>query len=346
MPKNELFKRTVKKLHEDDIKSIVTGSYKTKFTHYYLKFDGVHVELHWDGSDVKMITRGGHDIAHLVPYIVNDIKSNPYWKMYTGIFACELVNLNEVLKNPKNSWSATMSAVGGKTYKSDVAEVSLVIYDVHQFEGQDVTDCSYAERLQLFMPRGYDSVVTPKAVEPYDMFTTRLPFCDYCYIPRKYNINSLKQEWEYHVNTNKREGFVLFIDDANIQGIKWEHTFWKLKPLLDIDCIVTGFNEGKAGTRLEGKLGSFNVAVYKDGELLDIGKVPTMSDEERIKWTNRMKHGLLSNNKLVGDEMVYSKHVIQIKASEVTVKNKLRFPSYVRERTDKRPDECLFDQLT
>ena len=50
-------------------------------------------------------------------------------------------------------------------------------------------------------------------------------------------------------------------------------------------------------------------------------------------------------NVIFADSFGHEPYVIQVKASEVLPSGKLRFPSYVRERTDKSPKECLWEQL-
>lgn len=334
MSKNPWFKRTTKKLGVEDIPSLVAGKHKSKSTHFYHKFDGTHVDVDLrDRWNITMTTRDGNDIAHLVPYIIDDIKNNPYWNMYEGVFACELVSLDEVMLNPKNVWGKTRTAIGVKEYSPELPKVQLVLYDVYEFEGNDVSELTYSERSSYCMP----SSEANGQANIYCEYTQRIPFSEFVYLPRAYEIKELPVFWEHHIVDSKREGFVTFDMTPREVALKWEHTFNKVKPKIDVDCIVTGFILGKTGKNI-GRVCTLQVAVYKEGKLFDIGKVSGMKEDEIIMWTERMncEASLLSES---------SSYVIQAKATEVTVKGKLRFGSYDRERTDKRPDECLFEQL-
>lgn len=322
MAENLYFKRTSKKATEADISDIISDKL---YSHFYHKFDGTHVDLHWKkGEPVQMITRDGNDIAHLVPYLTEAIEKAEYMEAYQGVYACELVNLHLVVTNPKDSWSASRRALGVKEYKGNEENyVHCVMYDVYERDSENVEHLPYLERLYKLMPPVGDQTV-------YSDFVGSVQNLDGFYIPKPIDIKGLQEAWDYHVLASKREGFVLFNMSGNV---KWEHTFTKLKPDLDIDCVVTGYNLGAKGKQHDGKLGAFNIGLYKDGKLVDIGKCPTMTQSERDRWTERM---------LNKDTVQY---VIQVKASEVTTAGKLRFPSYVRERTDKKPEECIYEQL-
>lgn len=324
MAENLYFKRTSKKLKESDIDDVLENK---KFTHYYHKFDGTHVDLHYYvDAPIKMITREGNDIAHLVPYLVQALQDNPLMEAYQGVFACELVNLHLVKTNPKDSWSGSRRALGVKEFKGKetVDFVHCVIYDKYESHRENIEHLPYLERLYKHIPKALGTTV-------YAEFVSGVVDLTGFYVPQIKQIDNLKEDWEQHILIKKREGFVLFnLDDMKC---KWEHTFHKLKPDLDIDCVVIGYKLGTKGGQHEGKVGSLNIAVYKDGVLFSVGSCSGMKQEERDMWTERM---LNKDN---------TQYVVQVKASEVTTAGKLRFASYVRERTDKKPEECLYEQL-
>ncbi len=323
---NTYFQRTINKEKAEDEKGNSLIPYiinSNKYDEYYHKFDGTHLDLYiYQDEPIKLITREGNDVSHLVPYLIKRLERD---FTYEGVFACEAVHLSVVDSDPKDSWSASRRVLGCKEYNKDEPEIDLIIYDVYEHDRQDVTNKSYIERKVFHMPKSNGTRI-------YIPFATDCQGIKGVYVPISYSIESLELNWEYHILYDDKEGFVLVNTQEHVD---FKRTFTKLKPLLDIDVVVTGFNEGKKGTRLEGKLGSFDVSLYKKGVLTFIGKVPTMSDTERVKWTNRMLDDTLSREK----------YVIQVKASEVTSGFKLRFPSYVRERTDKKPEECTWEQI-
>ena len=325
MAKNDYFKRTKLKLvgSQDVADELSKGD---KYTHAMLKFDGTHAELIID-DEVRFITRDGNDVSHLVPYLVDTINKWEYKLAYYGVYACELVHLDVVRDNPKDSWSASRRVLGGKTFKEEQPEIQCVIYDVHEklyLESEEDTAYFY-RRAQLPIALPKDTVL-----ETYAMECDKL--CNF-YIPRLYATKHLGSLWSEDITRMKREGFVLcnpYIETP------WDKTFTKLKPLMDVDCVVMGYNEGTKGTKNEGKCGSINVGLYKDGVLTPIGKVPHMTDAEREVFTERM---------LFNVSCECAKTVIQVECAEITSGFKLRFPNFVRERTDKFAEECKWEQI-
>ena len=117
MADNTYFKRTSKKATEADIQNILDDKL---FSHYYHKFDGTHVDLHYyKGEPIRFITREGNDVTHLVPYLVEALEQHELMEAYQGVYACELVNLHLVHTNPKDSWSGSRRALGVDTYKGN-----------------------------------------------------------------------------------------------------------------------------------------------------------------------------------------------------------------------------------
>lgn len=279
-----------------------------KYTHAYLKYDGTHIDLEIKLPDsIRLLTREGNDVAYLVPYIIQDVRVNVLPKLNGDIvFACEAVNI-EV--DPKKSWSHSRSILGRKEFDATLGYLNLVVYDI-------------------YVPNMYEE----KMWDLYVYFNES----SFCMHPRAFPVSDLERLWKEYVEDRKHEGLILF------DALSCYSEFTKLKPEnVDIDCVVLGYHEGKKGTRLEGKLGAFEVGLYKeDGSLVSIGKVPTMTDEERVKWTKRMKYSWSI------DSAYDDPYVIQVKASEVLPSGKLRFPSYVRDRTsEKSAKECLWEQL-
>lgn len=344
---NKYFKKMKLKVEEKDIPHL-----HKKYNTFYHKLDGTHVDLVLDHTyGIKLITREGTEIQDRVPYIVESLNELDFHG-YQGVYACELVHLESALNNPKDTWSKTRNVAGRKTYDPDLHKVQLVMYDIYEtYEGISKLDCTnmpYAER-RMFMPKWTER-------DEYNYLAHKVK--DYIYVPTPYELkSSLQSMWEHDVIKVKREGFVLFNDREHVA---FDKTFCKLKPDIDLDVVVLGFHEGKQGTRLEGKLGSFEVGLYKDfscpqctgagcpycsgrgviTELVSIGKVPTMSDSERVKWTERME-----DYALYPARYRHIQHVIQVRATEWTAKDKLRFPSYVREREDKEAKECTWEQV-
>lgn len=308
-----------------------------KYTHFYPKFDGTHIDLEITlDRNITMLTREGNDVAHLVPYLVESLKDS---EIPHGTYACEAVHISEVVNNPRNSWSLSRRVLGRKDYDDTLPQIQLIIYDCYEQRGESYKEAPLAFRTLCLLPRWDNSIETS-----YNHLA--LPtFIQNILVPRCYTIDTLQDKWKEFVLDNKLEGFVLF--NFENEECPFNETFTKLKPPMNLDAIVLGYHAGKKGTRLEGKVGAFEVGLIKDdgnGKVTveSIGKVPTMPDSERVKWTERMSECALGKDKYYVELRDF---VIEINASEVTVNNKLRFPSYLRERTDKGTTECLWEQL-
>lgn len=331
------FQRMTKQEKEEDLHKL-----HKKYNSIYHKFDGTHVDLiFYENEPIRLLTREGNDVAHLVPYITEEIENSLNMFPYQGVYACELVNMERVHNAPQEAWSATRKVLGRKQYEPTLPKLWLVIYDMYENFRVDTTEMSYSNR-RLLMPK---PSLTPHSFDLDYVYRVQGDL-DYVYIPRCYPIEDLEIMWRWDVLTEKREGFVLFQDDAHVPFNK---TFAKLKPKIELDAFILRIIEGKKGTKLEGRVGAFEVGVFKGYETISLGKVPTMTEEERTKWDIRLQkmkdnpRNFYNDNKkelIVGEDIV-----IQVKASELTLKNKLRFGSYMRLREDKKSIECDFEQL-
>lgn len=122
--------------------------------------------------------------------------------------------------------------------------------------------------------------------------------------------------WEQMALENAWEGFVF-------KNYAYEGWF-KLKMERTVDCIVTGFKEGK-GKNI-GLVGSLCVSVWKDGQLVEIANVSGMDDETRLDI----------------DEKKDLMRVVEVRYQNLE-KNRLRQPRFVRWRTDKPVSDCTWE---
>lgn len=335
---NEYFKRTKQKI----VGSLaVAKELHKKFTHCMVKLDGTHAELIIGNNTVQFITRGGIDVTHLVPYLVSSFNSFALLEAYRGVYACELVHLDKVLNDSKDCLSASRRVLGCDKYNPNEPELQCVIYDVHSKVYVDVPQDNYfARRMMLPKVNDWRSNQYAKYVDP----CIDLPNV---YVPTMFDISMATEIWEKEIINRGCEGLMCVNLDNRVA---WDKTFTKVKPLIDVDCVVMGFIKGTEGTKNEGKVGSILVGVYKEDVLVPIGKVPHMTELQRDYWTDRMRmittdcYDVQDNTKLFmrnpkGD------YVIQVECAEITKAFKLRFPNYVTDRKDKEAQECLWEQI-
>lgn len=326
---NMYFKRTKKKLLGTS-ELMVDIIKKNTFTHYTHKLDGTHVELHV-GDTIKMITREGNDVADKVPYLVKRLNEYALKLAFHGVYACELVHMERVLNEPKDAWSASRRVLGCSDYNPNEPEINCIIYDYHvkDFDTSPTPKC--LERRRAKLPKTIHTTVNDyvEAVDSLKGF----------YVPILHSVDTLLEHWETKVIEGKREGVMLC---NPYEEIAWDKTFTKVKPAMDIDTVVMQYHLGKVGTKNEGRVGSIEVGVYKGTKLVSIGKLPSMNESERDLWTHRMQKDEKGCTMADGTFELY---VIEAKCETMTSGMKMKFPSYVRERTDKRAIECLWEQV-
>ena len=109
------------------------------------------------------------------------------------------------------------------------------------------------------------------------------------------------------------------------------HGWWKLKPQLTLDGVVTGAKPGKG--KYVGMVGSIEVSVWEDGDLRTVASVSGMTDAERVRMTNLDVDSLLAGR------------VCEVMYQYVGSKGRLRHPRFVRWREDKSAAQCTSEQL-
>jgi hypothetical protein len=123
-------------------------------------------------------------------------------------------------------------------------------------------------------------------------------------------------------------------EDLCIEGFvaRTHHTgfAFKIKPKKTVDAFVIGFTVSDSIT-FYGKLKAFQVAVFdKSSNTIEIASV---------------SNGLDHEFKLTCDPKKYIGRVMEAEYDSVAAKGKLRFPSFIRWRSDKNKHQCHLDQL-
>jgi len=118
------------------------------------------------------------------------------------------------------------------------------------------------------------------------------------------------------------EGLVLKRPECGY-GIGW----YKAKEVREVDCVVTGFTEGRG--KYFGFIGAIRCSVYDGNRLIEICKAGGMTDEMRVAIDEKNDLG----------------RVVEIKYQQVDVRGRLRHPRFSRWRDDKNARECTMAQL-
>ncbi len=113
------------------------------------------------------------------------------------------------------------------------------------------------------------------------------------------------------------EGWVL--KESNYAG------WWKVKPVRELDAVVTGFKDGEG--KYLGAVGSLLVSVYVENELVEIAKVSGMTDA--VRWD-------IDEDKDLG-------RVCEVEYQELGNGQRLIHPRFARWRDDKPAKECTYE---
>ena len=232
----------------------------------------------------------------------------------------------------------------GRTVESD-KEFSVKYPDIVKYDWwetyQQIPNDSMIDG-EIYLLGGTSSDITHHLVEQ----TGQLLFSPFAvpwydnYDMRTYTLNAIEAllkkqhnekltpwyERKYDLDTREQ-----MLDDAKMLCIEgWvlksaNYLDWyKLKPTKTLDCIVTGFQDGRG--KFLGGVGAIKGSCILDGELVEICKCSGMDDETR--WN------------IDEDKDMY--RVFEVKYDCVGAKGKLRFPRFVRWRDDKPRDECFY----
>jgi ATP-dependent DNA ligase len=124
-------------------------------------------------------------------------------------------------------------------------------------------------------------------------------------------------------------------------GYSDSHAWLKLKQKTTVDAIVTGWEYGSAGGKLEFSIGALKVSVQnQNGKLQEIAKVGSGDDETREAL-------FLKIHQMTDSQILDLAIVIEMEAQGWTKDFRLRHPRILRYRQDRsEPNEINFSTLT
>lgn len=148
-----------------------------------------------------------------------------------------------------------------------------------------------------------------------------------------YSIEELKESMEdllYKAEINKIEGYVL--KEQSFDG------WWKLKLINEMDVFVTGFNISNSDTRF-GIITSVNISTFKDGKIIDLGRVSGFDEDEMDKMTS--SHSISLHDPLKNK---FYHRVLRVQYQEIASKGKLKHAFFDCWREDKDWKDCTLDE--
>ncbi len=221
------------------------------------KLDGIRIQVHRDGADVRVYTRSLDDVTARVPEIVAAVRALPAQRL---ILDGEALALDADGRPRPFQETASRSA----TRDADLAASATLtpfFFDVLHVDGQDLLDAPLRERLAVL-----DRVAAPHVVE---RVVTSDP--------------AVAAEHFRAVVAAGQEGVVVKATDARYEAGRRGAAWVKVKPRHTLDLVVLAVERGsgrRAGTLSNIHLGARDPA----GGFVMLGKTFKGMTDEMLAW--------------------------------------------------------------
>jgi len=325
------------------------------------KFDGFRLQVHFDGENVKLITRNLEDSTHMYPDVVAGVKKQI--KVKNAIFEGEAIAYD-----PDTGEYLPFQETVQRKRKYDIEKyaanipLKLICFELLYINGKNLINKPYHERreeLSKIIGKGDTILLSDeKVVEtPHEIEN----FFDDAVSRGLEGILAKRLDGEYQAGARSWN----WIKFKRSYSAHLEDT---------IDCVVMGYYSGR-GKRSTFGIGAFLIGVYddKNDKFMTIAKVGTgLTDEE---WKELYKRaGKIKSDKKPAlyevdknlEPYVWTKPeiIVEIKADEITrspihtagrvmkasksgtaldidtAGYALRFPRLEKFRDDKKPNDC------
>jgi DNA ligase-1 len=286
------------------------------------KLDGVRVQVHRAGQQVRIFTRSLDDITERLPEVVAVARSLPH---------DQLVLDGEVLSLRRDGRPEAFQVVASRTMSSvesaalaQTGPLQVFFFDLLHIDGRDLLDAPLAERLEQMR-----RVVPATVTVPREMCTTRMEAADTF-------ADAVKRGYEGVVIKNLQAPYAAGRRDAAWVKVKPRHTF---------DLIVTAAEWGHG--RRQGWLSNLHLAAPdpSSGELIMLGKTFKGLTDELLTWQTR-RFLELEVRRTAHTVYVEPSMVVEIACDGLQVSTRypggvaLRFARVLRYRPDKSAAEA------
>ncbi|KPI08712.1 DNA ligase [Actinobacteria bacterium OK074] len=288
------------------------------------KLDGIRVQVHRDGADVRLYTRTLDDITDRLPEVTaaaRELKGDSF------VLDGEVIALDE--HGRPRSFQETAGRVGSRVDVASAAAavpVSPVFFDVLRVDGRDLLDLPGADR-HAELAR----------LVPEPMRVRRL---------LAHGPQDVAAAEAFLAGTLARghEGVVLKALDAPYSAGRRGSAWLKVKPVHTLDLVVLAAEWGHG--RRTGKLSNLHLgARTADGSFAMLGKTFKGLTDALLTWqTERLRELAVEDNGWV--VTVRPELVVEIaydglqRSTRYPAGVTLRFARVVRYREDKRPEEA------
>jgi DNA ligase-1 len=280
------------------------------------KLDGIRIQAHRAGDDVRVFTRNLNDITERVPEVVEVVRSMPSDRL---VLDGEAIALDEA--DRPHLFQETMSNVGRRSSEPELAMTAL-FFDVLHAGGEDLIERPLSERRAVLERiAGAHRIPGAATADPAEA----------------------RRVLDEAIAAG-HEGVVVKALDSTYQAGRRGKAWRKVKPVLTLDLVVIGVEWGHG--RRKGWLSNIHLGARDPaGGFVMVGKTfKGMTDEmlrwqtERFQQLERARHGITVE--------LRPEQVVEIALDGVQSSTRyaggvaLRFARVVRYRDDKTPSEA------
>ncbi|MBQ0853967.1 ATP-dependent DNA ligase [Streptomyces sp. BH-SS-21] len=294
------------------------------------KLDGIRVQVHRDGDEVRVYTRTLDDITDRLPEITHAARE---LKVERFILDGEVIALDD--DGRPRPFQETAGRVGSRVDVATAAEavpVSPVFFDALSMDGRDLLDLPFTER-HAELAR----------LVPEPMRVRRLLVPD----PADESARAAAERFGTDTLARGHEGVVLKSLDAPYSAGRRGASWLKVKPVHTLDLVVLAAEWGSG--RRTGKLSNLHLGARRpDGTFAMLGKTFKGLTDVMLAWqTERLQELAVAPVEESGYVVtVRPELVVEIaydglqRSTRYPAGVALRFARVVRYREDKTPEEA------
>ncbi|MFF4658433.1 ATP-dependent DNA ligase [Streptomyces sp. NPDC001381] len=288
------------------------------------KLDGIRVQVHRDGDDIRLYTRTLDDITDRLPEVTSAARE---LRGERFILDGEVIAFDA--RGRPRSFQETAGRVGSRVDVAAAAEsvpVAPVFFDALSVDGRDLLDLPFAER------HGELARLVP---EPMRVRRT---------LARGPEDLPVAEEFLAHTLRRGHEGVVVKSLDAPYSAGRRGASWLKVKPVHTLDLVVLAAEWGHG--RRTGRLSNLHLgARTADGGFAMLGKTFKGMTDAMLGWQTERLRELTLNEEGWG-VTVRPELVVEIaydglqRSTRYPAGVTLRFARVVRYREDKRPEQA------
>ncbi len=282
------------------------------------KLDGIRIQVHRDGDEVRVYTRSLDDITSRVPEIVDAVRLLPAQRL---VLDGEALTLDERGRPRPFQETASRSATRDAELASSAA-LAPFFFDLLHVDGRDLLDAPLRERLAVL-----DQVAAPHVVR---RVVTSDP--------------AVATEHFRAVVADGQEGVVVKASDAPYEAGRRGAAWVKVKPRHTLDLVVLAVEWGSG--RRQGTLSNIHLGARDpDGGFVMLGKTFKGMTDEMLAWQTERFTALTERREPWG-VVVRPEQVVEIAFDGLQRSTRypgglaLRFARVLRYRDDKPASEA------